>query len=422
MTKATTIVVGGGLLGITTAYELASRGEPVELLEAREGVALETSYANGAMLTASHADPWNAPGVHKHLFTSFFNPHSAMKLRASALPSLFCWGLRFLYHSAPQRHRAATQASYALAKYSIDLTRELRETLSLKYEASSAGTLKLFRDGGAMDGPIKLAQMLAPHGLRFEVLDREATINIEPQLAPIRERIVGALYYPDDEGGDAHLFCRALAEKFVAAGGKLRTDVVVEKLVTRDSTVVGLKTQPGTIECSRVVVAAGNSSVRLLQPLGVRLPIRPAKGYSVTIDAPSDPAHRPRIAAVDDAMHAAVVPLGSHLRAVGTAEFAGNDRTLRAERVDNLFNLLEALYPRIAAGIDRSKARAWTGSRPMSADGLPFIGPTRVRGLYVNAGHGHLGWTLAAGSARLLTDLMLGASTTIDPGPYRVTR
>jgi D-amino-acid dehydrogenase len=422
MSRTKTIVVGAGLLGITTAYELAARGEAVELLEAREGVALETSYANGAMLTPSLVEPWNAPGVHKHLVASFFDPHAALKLRASAIPSLLSWGIRFLYYSSPSRHRAATHANYALATYSMGITRELREALNLTYESSNFGTLKVFRDRAAMDGPIALARRLAERGLRYEVLDREQMIKLEPQLAPVREQIVGGLYFPDDEGGDAHLFCRALAGKFMAAGGRLRTNVAVEKLVTRDSRVVGLKTAQETMESSRIVVAAGNGTVRLLQPLGINLPIRPAKGYSVTIDAPSDPMHRPRIAAIDDAMHAAVVPLGSHLRVVGTAEFAGHDRTLRAERVDNLFNLLEALYPRISAGIDRNKARAWTGSRPMSADGLPFIGATRVRGLYVNAGHGHLGWTLAAGSARLLTDLILGVSTTIDPAPYRATR
>lgn len=422
MSRLSTVVVGGGLLGITTAYELARRGEAVKLIESREGVGLETSYANGAMLTASQCEPWNAPGVHKYLFASLFDPRAALKLRVSAMPSLFSWGIRFLYHSSSARHRAATQANYALATYSIRVTRELREALNLRYEASAHGALRVFRQAAAMLGPTDFARRLARDGLRYQVLDRGGTIELEPQLAPVGAEIAGGIYFPDDEGGDAYLFCQTLSEQYVAAGGDLQTSVRVDRLLVRNSRVVGLETDRGTIECSRVVVAAGNGSVRLLQPLGIKLPIRPAKGYSITVDAPGDPMHRPRITTVDDAMHAAVVPLGERLRVVGTAEFAGNDPTLRAERVENLFSLLKGLYPQIAADVDRRKAQAWTGARPMSADGVPFIGATAVRGLYVNAGHGHLGWTLAAGSSRLLADLMLGAQTTIDAGPYRANR
>lgn len=416
-----TIVIGGGLLGVTLAHELASRGESVELIEARDGVALETSYANGAMLTASMPDPWNAPGVHRHLLASLFNPHSAMKLRLSALPSLMGWGLQFLRNSSVERHRRATLANYALAAYSIGVTRELRERLSLQYQASSTGVLKIFRDRAAMSAPLALAQMLNAQGLRFEILDRAATVTMEPQLLPIVDEIACALYFPDDEGGDAYLFCRELAHRFVAHGGRLRTGALAQRVIVRGSKLVGVATDQGLLESRRVVIAAGNGSARLLRQVGVSVPIRPAKGYSVTFDAPKD-VPSPRMAVIDDAMHAAVVPLGSRLRVVGTAEFAGMDRTLRTERVENLWQLLAALYPGIAARMDRSSAQAWAGLRPMSADGLPFVGASRVPGIYISTGHGHLGWTLAAGSARLLADLMLGDRPATDRRPFSAIR
>jgi len=418
MSTLDTIVIGGGLIGVAIANELAMRGQTVELLEAREGIALETSYANGGLMTPSMTDPWNSPGVINHLLASLFDPNSAMKVRISALPSLLTWGIKFLRSSRAAPHWNATLANYALASYSIRVTRELRERLSLQYEVSTVGTLKVFRSRVAMEGPVAIARKLAEHGLRYRLLDREATLDLESQLAPIGNHIIGSLHFPDDEVGDARLFCLALVQKFLNAGGKVRAGTSVERIETGRSGLLGIRANGALVKCQRVVVAAGNSSARLCRPLGISLPIRPAKGYSLTLYSPDDRAVWPHIAVVDDAMHAAVVPLGSRLRIVGTAEFAGDDYVVRPERVDNLLHLLEALYPRVAASVDRRSVQTWTGLRPMSADGVPFVGATHVRGVYLNAGHGHLGWTLAAGSARLLADLMLGVPPEIDSRPY----
>jgi D-amino-acid dehydrogenase len=414
------IVVGAGLMGVATAHALLARGYRTTLVEAREGVALETSHANGAMLVASMPDPWNAPGVHRHLATSLFDPHSPMKLRLAAVPSLTTWGIRFLRNSTAARHAAATRANYALARYSVAQTRELRERLGLRYDASTAGTMKIFREAGAMEGPLALARMLAPLGLEFAVLDADGAVAAEPALADVHGQIAGALRFPGDEAGDAFTFCESLAAQFERGGGVVRRSTRVRGLTADRAGVTGVALERETLSAPLVVVAAGNGTERLVRSVGLRLPIRPAKGYTLTFD--QAPAGSPRLPVVDDALHAAVVPLGSRLRIAGTAEFAGNDLSIRRERIENLVNLLRAMYPGIAARLDLAAGRPWTGLRPMSADGLPFIGATRIRGLYVNAGHGHLGWTLAVGSARLLADALDGRAPEIDPTPYAASR
>jgi D-amino-acid dehydrogenase len=417
----TVSVIGGGLAGVSVSYELVSRGYQTVLYESRDGIALETSYANGAMLTPSMADPWNAPGVHRHLAASLFDPRSAMKLRLKALPSLIGWGRQFLRHSTRARHEAATRACFLLGQHSMQRTRELRRSLSLEYDAASVGTLKVFTSTAGMQGPLALAGKLKTLGLEFEVLDGSKTVAAEPALAEIRGSIAGSIRFPDDETGDARQFCQQLSAAFVKAGGVLRTGARVDGVAIEKGAAVGVHVGGRLEHAHEVVIAAGNTSVALARKLGIALPIRPAKGYTVTFDA-SHLEGAPVIPIVDDARHTAIVPLGRRLRVVGTAEFAGNDLTIRPERIENLLAVLSELMPGIARQLPCSSALPWAGLRPMSADGLPFIGPAAIPGLHINAGHGHLGWTLASGSAHLLADLLEGRPPAIDPTPYRTIR
>jgi len=416
-----TLIIGGGLLGLSTAKALFDQGREVELVEAREDVGLGASYANGGMLTASMSAPWNSPGVHKHLAASLFDPSSPMKLHLKAVPSLFCWGLKFLRNSTPRRHRQAVESNYGLARYSIDQTRLWREQLGLEYEYSAVGSLNVFRDRAAMAAPQALAEMLRPAGLECQQLDVEATLEREPQLYDIRDQLVGALYFPGDESGDAHLFCQALRLYLQSQGVKISTGVRVTGLNVDKGRIHGVSTETGELRADTVVVATGTQTPALLKGTGLSLPIAPAKGYSVTFNAEGVES-LPTVPVIDDAMHAAISPLGNRLRAVGTAEFTGFDDRLSQVRIDNLVNLLKAVYPAIAARIDMQSAEPWTDFRPMSSDGKPFIGGSRIKGLYFNAGHGHLGWTKAAGSACLLADLMAGRATAIDAAPFGVHR
>jgi D-amino-acid dehydrogenase len=418
---AETVIVGGGLLGLATAQALLERGEPATVIEAREDVALETSSGNAGMMTPSMGDPWNGPGVHRHLAASLLDPRSPMKLRLRALPSLTTWGVRFLRNSASDRHLAATEANFLLGSYSVQQTRSLRERLGLDYDAADRGTMKVFRDPAAMQPPLELARHLAKLGLQVIELDAAGAVAEEPMLADIRRHIAGALRFPDDAVGDSMKFCQGLRSGLVRAGVGVRVSVRAERLLVDRGVVRGVATDRGEVEADRVIVACGTWSPKLLRSAGVSLPVKPAKGYSLTVDV-TGAIRRPGIPVVDDAMHAAVAPLGDRLRVAGTAEFAGFDTTIDRVRVENLAALLRAIYPGLARSVDFSKAVAWTGLRPMSCDGKPFIGESAVRGLYVNSGHGHLGWTLAVGSGQLLADLVVGRKPAIDPVPFRVDR
>ena len=419
-----TVVIGGGLLGAATLYELASRGEPALLLEAKEALATETSFANGGMLTPSMSDPWNSPGVGRHLMASLVDPTAAMKLRLHALPDLLGWGLRFLRHSSPARHAAATEASFRLALDSTQRTRQLIRSQGLRCDASFGGTLKLFARPRDLHGPKGIAQRVAALGLRFSVLSAAQAVEREPALAAASSRVAAALHFPDDVAADACALTRELAGLASACGAQVRTSTAAQRIVVRQGAVAGVETEGTWIAARRVVVAGGCGSRALLRPLGLRLAVRPAKGYSLTFDVGhlSSLTPLPSIPVIDDAMHAAVTPLGRRLRAVGTAEFAGDDLSLDARRLDNLFALLQRLYPEIASRVDRSSGTPWAGLRPMSADGLPFVGPAGPKGLWLNTGHGHLGLTLAMGSAALLVDHMLDQPPAVSPEPFRATR
>lgn len=417
-----TLIIGGGLAGVSSLYELTSRGEQALLLEAGSAIAGETSFANGGMLTPSQADPWNSPGVGRLLLASLADPHSAMKIRLRALPGLIPWGLAFLRHSAPARHKAAMLANYALARLSVERTRALTADLGLRYGQSDLGTLKIFDAGPAADATIQRARSLADQGLQIDVLTRQQVLDKEPMLSQARTSIAGGLYFPQDGTGDAHAFTQALAEKAVQAGGEIRLNSPVVGIVAQQGRVKGVTLASGEgLTADRVVVAAASASASLVKRLGVRLPVKPAKGYSLTFDMTGHNA-RPGLPVIDDSLHACAVPLGDRLRLVGTAEFAGQDRQLRPERLDMLSGLLSRLYPDLATKLNTDTAQPWCGLRPMSADGRPFIGPAGPEGLWINTGQGHLGWTMASGSAKLMVDLMHGHRPSVDPMPFRADR
>jgi D-amino-acid dehydrogenase len=420
VTRGEVIVIGGGLAGLASAYALHEAGYGVRVLERREDVALETSFANGGILTPSMPDPWNAPGVHWQLLRWLGREEAPMLLRPRAIPGYLGWGLRFLAASAPRSYHASMQANYRLCAYSVERLRAWRTALGLEYALGTLGTLEVYRNPQSFEQAVAEVRSLAPLGLVAEPLDPAATARLEPLLAEIRGDLVGAIHFPRDESGDALLFCRALRARLEARGVKVLVNTPVRAVRISAGRAVGAETEGGLVPGSHVVIAGGPWSTALLASCGVRVHVQPVKGYSLSV--PIDPGTGPRHALADDSLHAVMTPLGATLRLAGTAEFSGWDLSLRPGRVQALWRLLAALSPTLSRTVDRSQARPWCGLRPMSADGRPYIGATPVAGLYVNTGHGHLGWTQAAGSASLLAQLISGAAAAIDPRPFALTR
>jgi D-amino-acid dehydrogenase len=333
------------------------------------------------------------------------------------VPSLFFWGIRFLRNSAPSRYFRACEENFRLASYSLAQTQAVTRELNLRYSQAIGGTLSVFRNERDLHAKKAVADRLAALGMRYSLLDSAGVVALEPSLAEVGHQLVAGIHFRDDEFGDAQKFCVALAESLSISGVAIDLGMQVTEIVQSNGRVTGVRVGNEVIAADRIVLAAGPYSRKLLKSLGVPLPVQPAKGYSVTIDV-SGIAGTPRIPVLDDSMHAGVTPLDHRLRLVGTAEFTGFRKQIDQVRVDNLFDLLHALFPSIDARIDRRKALPWAGLRPMSADGKPIIGNTPVDGLFLNTGHGHLGWSMAMGSAELLADLMQGRTPAVDPAPF----
>ena len=357
------LVVGGGLAGMTVAHRLSELGVSVCVLEGRSGVGEGASFANGAMLTPSMADPWNAPGVLSVLTRSLFNPQSAMKLRVKALPSLAGWGTRFLRNSTAVRHGEATQRILQLARYSLGEAQRFRLSFGGEYDAVACGTLKVFREAGAFEVSKAIADRMSAGGLRYELLEPDGAVALEPQLAGIAGRIAGAIHYPDDEVGDAYKFCQALAKRIGAAGGDILADCEVFGLHVEGGHVRGVETAEGYFPADTVVLALGADHMGIAARAGVRMSIAPVKGYSITYDMGGLNV-APKIPVIDEALHAAVVPVGNRLRVVGTAEFTGHDDRLTLSRIANLEKLLAAVYPGLVDVVARRKGQPLGGISP----------------------------------------------------------
>jgi D-amino-acid dehydrogenase len=415
------IVIGSGLLGVSTAWALSERGVGVTVIDRSEGPARETSFANGALLTPSMADPWNSPGVFWKLMRWLGRENSPMLLRPSAVPSLIGWGLKFIRYSSPRHYRDNTLNNARLALYSLHALKELRSARHIDYDGKSVGTLRLFRHRTELDAAREMNDWLGQHGVHSRILDRDATIGMEPALAPVAQDLVGAIHYPDDEHGDAFRFCEGLAKAARERGVQFLYGVNVTHLLHEGRRVTGVAAGEQAWGADAVVVAAGSYSPKLVESLDIRVPVQPVKGYSITV--PLDGAvPAPRIPILDDELHAVAVPLANRLRVAGTAEFTGFDRSVTPARIENLRYLLARTYPRIAKASSLERTSPWAGLRPMSCDGVPIIGGTACENLFLNTGHGPLGWTMCVGSGRALADLMTGCRPEIDLAPYSLSR
>jgi D-amino-acid dehydrogenase len=413
------VIVGSGLIGITSAYFLARQGWEVTVLDRQEGPAQETSFANGSLLTPSMPEPWNAPGSWRVMLRSIGRSDSALQLRLKALPHLAGWGVGFLRNSTPQRYERNTVKCLKLALHSVRMMARIRQETAIQYGQSACGTLRVFRDPAALGRAIAWAQRLRGEGLTYRQLTGSEVVALEPALAPIGGQLAGGIHYPVDEMGNAYEFCVGLAEHARRAGAQFRFRTPVRAIEVRDGNATAVLSGDERFTADRYVVAAGSYTPLLLAKLGVEVPVRPAKGYSLTFDRPVSETSF-RVPIVDDDFHAVVVPLENVIRAAGTAEFTGYDLSLTEARIRNLMRLIRLVLP--GWRLDREAAKPWCGLRPMSVDGVPIIGPTPIGNLWINTGHGPLGWTMAAGSGHLLSQLLAGGSASVDPDAYALAR
>lgn len=412
------VVLGAGLIGVSSAWFLAADGHEVVVVDRQPGPARETSFANGGQISTSHAEPWANPSTPLKALKWMGREDSPLLWRMSADPAQWAWGLRFLRECCPARTRANIRAILALALDSRARLKDLRRELGLEYDCLERGILHFYTDRAEFEHAIPQAALMREYGCERIVKTAAECVAIEPALAQSAQPIVGGTWTAADESGDAHRFTVALAERCAARGVAFRHDTPLIGLEAAGGRVVAAHCADGEkLAADAFVVALGSYSPRYLRPLGIRVPVYPAKGYSITIPlAPEAPA--PTVSLTDDGAKLVYSRLGDRLRVAGTAEFAGYDTTLNPARIEALLRRTRQIFPRLA-GAD-SRVERWTGLRPATPSNVPLIGGTSLGNLYVNTGHGTLGWTMAVGSGRLLADLVAGRSPDIDPAPYRI--
>jgi D-amino-acid dehydrogenase len=391
-------------------------------VDRREGPGLETSFGNAALMHPSLVGPWNEPGVALDLLRWLGRDDAPMLLHLRALPGLVFWGLRFLAESSPSRHKVNTLRNLRLALLARSEMDALRGDLDIAFCWKKTGLLSVSRSAEAFALSQGAARSVEPLGIGFRVLDRDETIAREPALAPVASAITGSVHFSDDERGDAHQFCMVLTERLAQRGVTFAFSTDVTGIAAGSGRIAGIETAEGRITADAYVLAAGSYSTPLADALGLRLPVRPAKGYSLTLHCKGN-LHAPSMPLSDNSVHVAVTPIDdARVRIAGTAEFAGLDTTIRQPRLDYLMALLARVYPRLAETVAPSQIMPWTGLRPMSADGVPVASRTLHANLWLNTGHGHIGWTTCMGTARLVADMITGGEPALPLADYSLDR
>jgi D-amino-acid dehydrogenase len=412
------LVLGAGVVGVASAYYLARAGHDVTVIERREQAGLETSFANAGQVSPGYSAPWAAPGIPVKALKWLLMKHRPLVIWPMPDPAMWRWGISMLAN--------CTQAAYArnkarmvrLAEYSRDSLRDLRLETGITYDDRQRGTLQLFRTQQQLDHIGADTVVLDRYHVPYEVLDAAGCVAAEPALAPVKGTLAGGLRLPHDETGDAHQFTQRLAAIAEGMGVVFRYGTTINALRVEGDAVTGVETGAGLLTADRIVLALGSYSPLLLRPHGIRLPVYPVKGYSITVPI-TDADASPVSTVMDETYKVAITRLGDRIRVGGTAELAGYSQTLRAPRRATLEKSVNDLFPR---GGDVAKASFWTGLRPMTPDGTPVIGPTKLKNLFLNTGHGTLGWTMACGSGRLLTDLVTGHRPNIEHADFAISR
>ncbi|MEZ5832404.1 MAG: D-amino acid dehydrogenase [Dongiaceae bacterium] len=409
-----TMVLGGGIIGTTTAYYLAKAGHEVHLVDRQSDVAMETSFANGGVLHTSEAEPWSQPGMPGKVLSWMGKDNAPMLLHLRALPSIWRWGLSFMRNCSLERYRFAAAVNLRLALHTLAAIKEVRAEADLSYDLSQKGTLKIYTRREAMDKNVAESDLLRPHGMIFEAVDAARCVQIEPALAPIRDTLAGGIYAPPDEHGDCHKFARELRrhceEKL---GVKFQFKTEVRGFSRSGDRIDAVETSNGRLTADAYVAAMASYTPALVRNLGIDLQIYPAKGVTVTVPASSWP-DGPQVPIIDDTRLFGLIRLGDRYRCSGSVEFDGWNTTPPVSRGKAIVDNVISVFPQFAKCYDPSSAKLWAGLRPMAAAGSPYLGATPVKNFFLNCGHGHLGWTLSCGSSQIVADIVSGRKPAID--------
>jgi D-amino-acid dehydrogenase len=397
-------ILGSGVIGVSAAWYLAQAGHEVTVIDRQKEPGLETSFANAGQISPGMSAPWASPETPRKAIVWLLMRHSPLVVWPLLDPALMAWVVRFLGNCNAAAYARNKGRMVRLAEYSRDKLMDLRASTGITYDDRQRGLLQLFRTAKQADGASADTRVLDGLGVPYAVLDRAECIAHEPALAGVAEKFVGGLKLPGDETGDARLFTQRLAKLAEAAGVKFQLGTAIKRLLVEDGRISGVDTDKGVVTADSYVVSLGSYSPMMLKPLGISLPIYPVKGYSITVPV-TDEARAPVSTVMDETFKVAITRLGDRIRVGGTAELGGWSTRLRDSRRGTLVHSLTDLFP--SSG-DVSRAEFWAGLRPMTPDGTPVIGSTKYANLWLNTGHGTLGWTMACGSGALLTDLIDG--------------
>ena len=412
------LVLGSGVIGVTSAYYLARAGHEVTVVDRQAEPARETSFANAGEVSPGYSSPWAGPGVPVKAVKWLLMKHGPLVIRPKLDPVMWLWLLKMLRNCTSARYAVNKRRMIPIAEYSRDCLRALRTETGIHYDERSLGTLQLFRKQQQLDHTAGDIAVLKQSGVPYEVLDRAGCIAAEPALSAVKDKIAGGLRLPQDETGDCHMFTEALAALAAKLGVQFRFNTGIKGLIADGGRIGGVVTSAGLLQADAYVVALGSWSPQLLKPLGISIPVYPVKGYSITVPI-TDPDGAPVSTVMDESYKVAITRLGDRIRVGGTAEISGYSDKLYDARRATLDHSLTDLFPR---GGDTARATFWCGLRPMTPDGPPVIGATHYRNLHLNTGHGTLGWTMACGSGRVLADLLSGRKPDIDTTELAIGR
>ena len=412
------LILGAGVIGVTSAWYLRQQGHEVVVIDREAAPGLSTSFANAGQVSPGYASPWPAPGIPLKAVKWLLSRHAPLAIKPTGDPDQYRWLWAMLRNCTHARYAVSKARMVRLAEYSRDCLAELRVATGIEYEQRTLGTTQLFRTHAQLEAAERDIAVLREYGVRYELLDAAGIVGVEPALAKVRDTLVGALRLPGDETGDCHLFTTRLAAMAADAGVEFRQGQAVEALSADGDRLTGVRIDGRIETADRYVLALGSWSPRLLAPIGIRLPVYPLKGYSLTIPI-TRPEMAPHSTVLDESYKVAITRFDDRIRVGGMAEVSGYDLSLPRRRRETLEMVVRSLYPE---GGDLARAEFWTGLRPSTPDGPPVVGATRYRNLWLNTGHGTLGWTMACGSARYLADLVDGRRPAIDSEGLDISR